>query len=194
VSTARRRPRGRRPDQEPPATGSAAVDPEPDPHAVARSIALRLLTGAPRTRAQLREAMAKRDVPDEVAEQVLDRFEEVRLVDDAEYAELWVRSRHTGRGLARRALAQELRHRGVDAETASEALDQLDDDTELQTARELVARRLTSTRRLDRDARIRRLAGMLARKGYSSGVAMRVVREALDAEGEDIDDLTGPPG
>jgi regulatory protein len=150
---------------------------------VARTIALRQLTGAPRTRAQLREAMARRGVPDEVAEAVLDRFEEVNLVDDTAYAQMWVRSRHSGRGLARRALAQELRHRGVDGDVAAEALEQLDPDEELETARALVARRLSGTRRLDPDARVRRLAGMLARKGYPSGVALRVIREALAAEG-----------
>jgi regulatory protein len=133
--------------------------------------------------------MARKDVPEDVAEQVLDRFEEVRLVDDAAYAEMWVRSRHAGRGLARRAIAQELRRRGVADEVAGEALSQLDDEAEVDAARELVRRKLPGTRRLDRDARIRRLAGMLGRKGYSAGVALRVVRDALDAEGEDVDDL-----
>jgi regulatory protein len=138
--------------------------------------------------------MTRLNVPEDVAEQVLDRFEEVKLVDDAEYARMWVRSRHAGRGLARRALAQELRQRGVAPEVAHEAADRIDPDDELQSARALVARRLPGTRRLDRDARIRRLAGMLARKGYTSGLALRVVREALEAEAEDLDEFAGPPG
>lgn len=139
--------------------------------------------------------MAKRDVPDDVAESVLDRFEQVSLVDDAAYAQMWVRSRHSGRGLARRALAHELRHRGVEDEVASAALEDLDDDQELETARALVARRLPNTRGLDRDARIRRLAGMLARKGYGSGVALRVVRDALSAEGDaDVEEWDPGPG
>ena len=186
--SAERRPRRRRPAEEPPATGAAAVDPEPDPESVARTIALRQLTAAPRTRAQLRAAMARRDVPDPVAETVLDRLEAVDLVDDEAYARMWVSSRHAGRGLARKALAHELRHRGVEDEHVDRALEQLDPEEELATARELVARRLPATRRLDRQARVRRLAGMLARKGYPQGLALRVVRDALDGENATSDE------
>lgn len=187
-----RRPRGRRPAQEPPATGSAAVDSEPDAESVARAIALQQLAAAPRTRQQLVDALARRGVPDDVAERVLDRFEEVRLVDDAEYAAMWVRSRHGTRGLARRALAHELRQRGVSGEDADEALDQVDDEQEAATARALVDRRLAATRRLDRDARVRRLAGLLARKGYPASLAFRVIREALEADGADLAGLEEP--
>ncbi|MBD0740596.1 recombination regulator RecX [Streptomyces sp. CBMA29] len=161
----------------------ASREPPLDPEEQARALCLRLLTGTPRTRRQLADAMRKREIPDEVAEQVLERFQDVGLIDDRAFANSWVESRHRGRGLARRALAQELRHRGVDAELVNEAVGLLDHDQEAQTARELVRRRLPGTRGLDRDKRIRRLAGMLARKGYSEGLALRVVREALAAEG-----------
>ncbi|MFJ7263822.1 recombination regulator RecX [Streptomyces globosus] len=159
--------------------------PPQSPEEQARAICLRLLTGMPRTRRQLADALAKRGIPDEAAEEVLSRFEEVGLIDDAAFAGAWVESRHRGRGLARRALAQELRTKGVGAALVQEALGQLDSEQEERTARELVERRLRSTRGLDRDKRIRRLAGMLARKGYPEGMALRVVRRALEAEGED---------
>jgi regulatory protein len=68
---------------EDPVPGSTAGQAEQvDPAAVARGIALRQLATGPRTRAQLAAAMARRGVPGEVAEKVLDRFEEVQLVDD----------------------------------------------------------------------------------------------------------------
>ncbi|MFI2436364.1 recombination regulator RecX [Streptomyces sp. NPDC018693] len=160
-----------------------------DPAERARAICLRLLTGTPRTRKQLADALRKREIPDEVAEEVLSRFEEVGLIDDSAFADAWVESRHHGRGLARRALARELRTKGVDSLLIDEAVAQLDSEQEEATARELVARKLRSTRGLDRDKRIRRLAGMLARKGYSEGMALRVVRRALEEEGEDTDFL-----
>lgn len=155
---------------------------------MARAICLRLLTMAPKTRAQLAEALRKREVPDDAAEAVLDRFTELGLIDDEAFAEAWVNSRHHGRGLAKRALAAELRHRGVDGDTVNEAVEQLDPDQELETARRLVDRKLSSSRGLDPQARIRRLAGMLARKGYSPGLAYRVVREALENEGVPVED------
>jgi regulatory protein len=135
---------------------------------------------APRTRAQLSAAMAKRGVPEDVAEAVLDRFEQVNLVDDEEFARQWVTSRHLGRGLARRALTYELRNRGVDEETVRAAVDEIDDDAELEAARDLVRRRLPALTGDDPVRRARRIAGMLARKGYGSGTATRALREVLD--------------
>jgi regulatory protein len=162
-----------------------------DPAERARAICLRLLTGTPRTRKQLADALRKREIPEDVAEEVLSRFEEVGLIDDGAFADAWVESRHHGRGLARRALAQELRTKGVDSELIDEAVSQLDSEQEEATARELVARKLRATRGLDRDKRLRRLAGMLARKGYPEGMALRVVRRALEEEGEDTEFLEG---
>ncbi|CAL9603020.1 recombination regulator RecX [Streptomyces griseomycini] len=164
-------------------------EPPGDPVERARAICLRLLTGTPRTRKQLADALRKRQIPDEAAEEVLSRFEEVGLINDSAFADAWVESRHHGRGLARRALAQELRTKGVDPTLIDAAVSQLDSEQEEATARELVARKLRSTRGLDRDKRIRRLAGMLARKGYSEGLALRVVRQALEEEGEDTEFL-----
>jgi regulatory protein len=163
--------------------------PPGDPVERARAICLRLLTGTPRTRKQLADALRKRQIPDDAAEEVLSRFEEAGLINDSAFADAWVESRHHGRGLARRALARELRTKGVDSTLIDEAVSQLDSEQEEATARELVARKLRSTRGLDRDKRLRRLAGMLARKGYPEGMALRVVRQALEEEGEDTEFL-----
>lgn len=169
-----------------PTPGTLAADGPPgDPETVARTVLLRMLTAAPRTRAELAESLRKREVPDDIAERVLDRFTEVGLIDDAAYADAWVQSRHAGRGLARRALAHELRRRGVEESTVQEAVERLDPDDELAAARALVERKLPGTRRLDHDRRVRRLVGMLARKGHSPGTAMRVVEDAIASEAEE---------
>nr|WP_246323969.1 regulatory protein RecX [Petropleomorpha daqingensis] len=131
--------------------------------------------------------MAKRGIPDDAAATVLDRFTEVGLIDDAAFARAWVNSRQAGRGLARRALGAELRAKGVDPEVAAEALEEVDPQDEWDAARRLVARRLPSMQRLDRQTAERRLVGMLARKGYGGGLAGYVVREALDARGDEDD-------
>lgn len=183
--------RRRRPAQEPPSTGAAAQDAEPDPESVARSIALRLLTGAPRSRAQLEEAMARREVPQDVAARVLDRFTEVGLVNDAEYARMLVRTRHEERGLSRRALAVELRRKGIDEETAAGALEQVDGDDEVEAARAVVRRKLRATTGLDEATRLRRVSGTLGRKGYAPGLALRLAREELAAEAGSDDGAGG---
>ena len=161
--------------------------PEADPESVARTILLNQLTGRARTRSELATKLSSRDVPDEIATRLLDRFEEVGLVDDAAFAREWVEQRQSGRGLAKRALAQELRRKGIDDETAREALDEIDADDEIEVARALVRSKLRTMRGLDRDKAVRRLVGMLARKGHSAGVAFRVVKEELDLDSVDTD-------
>jgi len=179
-------------------TGTPGGHPEDtpgDPESVARSICLRQLTAAPRTRAQLADALARRGVPDEVADRVLARFGEVGLIDDAMFAQAWVSSRHLGRGLAGRALSAELRQRGVDAQTTNEAVAALGPDTEEAMARELVRRRLRSLTSVEPVVARRRLLGMLARKGYSAGLAYRVIREEVAADDSDLaaaDDMLLP--
>jgi len=160
-----------------------------DPEARAREICLRLLTLAPRTRAQLADALRKRGIPDTVAVGVLDKYADVGLIDDAAFARAWVESRHYSRGLAGRALAAELKQRGVDSGEIRDAIEELGPAAEVATARKLVAQKLAGTRGQPAQARTRRLAGMLARKGYPPGLAFRVIREAMEAEGAD-----GAPG
>ena len=151
----------------------------------ARAICLRQLTSGPRTRAQLATALRKRRIPDEVAESVLSRFAEVGLIDDAAFARAWVESRHHGRGLARRALSAELRQRGIPDGEVRSAVSLLGPQEEQDTARQLVAKRMASTRGKPMPARARQLMGMLARKGYPVGLAGQVVREALEQEQEE---------
>ncbi len=156
------------------------VDPDSAASA-ARDICLRLLTARPRTRAELAEKLGQRGITDECAGAVLDRFGEVGLIDDGAFAAAWVSSRHIGRGLAGGVLAAELRSRGIAPDVISAAVGQLQPETELATARQLVGRRLAAMRALPAEVRCRRLIGMLGRKGYPVSVAAGVVRDALAA-------------
>lgn len=156
-----------------------------DPQQRARQVCLRELAIRPRTRSELAAAMRRHGVADDVAGEVLARYDEVGIIDDEAFARAWVASRHAGRGLARRALAAELRRKGVQSETVDEALTELDPDTELATARNLVIRRLRSSRRDRPEAMLRRLVAMLARKGYPPALAVRVVKDVLAEDAQD---------
>lgn len=154
----------------------------------AREVVLRQLALGPRSRGQLERKLAERQAEPELIERVLDRFEEVRLVDDAAFAEVWVRSRHRSKGLARRAIGHELQQKGVDREIAAEALEAIDGEDERTAALDLVRRRLrgrtvpggaSPEARAERDKVTRRLVGMLGRKGYGGGLAFAVVKEVL---------------
>ncbi len=166
----------------PPPPDPKVKDADADPYAVARAVVLRLLTGAPKSRCELEKALRRKGCPDDVAAAVLDRYEEVGLVDDEAYAQAFVRSKQAGRGLARRALSHELRKKGIDEDIAQTVLDDVDPESERARAHELVAKKLRSMHGLDRVVQTRRLAGMLARKGYGPEVSRTVITEALDAQ------------
>jgi len=154
-----------------------------DPEARARQICLRLLTAAPRTRTQLAQEMRRGGIPAEAAEAILVRFTDAGLIDDAAFARAWVESRHHSRGLSKRSLSAELRRQGIQAEEIREAVDTLDPEQEVATARHLVERKMASTRGRPPETRARQAASMLARKGYPPGLVFRLIREVMEREG-----------
>jgi len=166
--------------------GEADDGHEMDSAEQARQLCLRLLTGRPRTRAQLAEAMHRRGVPEGRG-----RHGPGPLHRGGPDRRRCVRPRlgrvqgTTAGGLARRALSAELKQRGVDGEDISAAVSALDLADEIDTARRLVAKGLAASRGKPLPTRVRRLVGLLARKGYPAPIAYRVVREALDQEGAD---------
>jgi regulatory protein len=150
-------------------------------------LCLRLLTARARTRAELAAQLIKRGYPDDVSARVLDRLTDVGLVDDEDFAEQWVRSRRVNAGKGRRALASELRTKGIDDEVIAAALEDIDSDAERSRAEQLVADKLRRERLTDDtdDVKVaRRLVGMLARRGYGQSMAFDVVKVALASERE----------
>ncbi|WP_347353701.1 RecX family transcriptional regulator [Intrasporangium sp.] len=172
-------PGGRR-QAVPPPEDPQSVVPDADPESVARTIVLRQLSMAPRSRAQLARKLRQRGCDDVVAARVLDRMTEVGLVDDAAYAELLVRSKTQHKGLSRVALAHELRRHGIDDVIAEQALSGLDASDERARAEQLVAKKMRSMHGLGPDVQSRRLAGLLTRKGYPGEIAWPVVRDAVN--------------
>jgi regulatory protein len=152
---------------------------------VAQNIVYRQLTASAKSRQQLAQKLGERHIPEDVAEAVLDRFQEAGLINDADFADMWVRSRSQSRKLARGALRRELAEKGIDQDTAAAALEQLTDADEDAAARQLVERKLRPGMDLqdqaEKDKTTRRLASMLARKGYQPSQAFRIVNEVLES-------------
>ena len=177
------------------APGGGRTGAEPaDPWAMARQICLDLLTTRARTRAELATALARRGVGKDIVDGVLARFSEVGLIDDAAFAQHYVHAGHTHRGLGRRALTAQLRRRGVDEQTTGEAVAAVEPAAEEEMARILVRRRLASdaTPAGGEVVVIRKLVGMLARRGYPEGLSYRVIRDELRTAGRDtapLDDV-----
>ncbi len=146
----------------------------------AKDACLNLLAVRARSRAELVKRLGEKGFRVEVTEAALDRLAEVGLVDDGSFAEQWVHERHTYSGRGKRALQRELRDKGVAPADAEPALAIVTDEAERARATDLVRRKLaTLSRDLDRDKAVRRLVGMLARRGYDQATAFAVVTAEL---------------
>ena len=193
MSRRRREPPSDRPSEE-----------SSDPDAAVRAILLRRLSSAPRTRHELREDLRRRGADPDACERVLDRFEEVGLVDDVSFTRLWVESRHRSKALARPVLRRELQQRGVDADTIEQALEDIDDDGEFHRALSFAEGKARLCPGEELTTAVNRLAGQLARKGYGPSVCFTVARDVLATKveqgqndvvdemftGDVVDDLT----
>ena len=145
----------------------------------AKQVLLRRLSNAPRTRKELAKDLKDKDISDEVANVALDRFEEVGLINDQDLASNYVSSQHERKGLGKNALRQQLRAKGVSDDVALEAISQISDDQEFQAAFALACKKIRSLQRDDAKTQLRKIVGVLARKGYSSNLAFRVAKEVI---------------
>ena len=145
----------------------------------AKQVLLRRLSHAPRTRKELAKDLKDKDISDEVANVALDRFEEVGLINDQALASNYVSSQHERKGLGKNALRQQLRAKGVSDDVALEAISQISDDQEFQAAFALACKKIRSLQKDDAKTQLRKIVGVLARKGYSSNLAFRVAKEVI---------------
>ena len=159
------------------------TQPVDNPVVLARTIVLRRLTASARTRAQLAQSLADKEIPDDVAESVLDRFTDLGLIDDADYAAAFADSRRTRSGWSRRAIAAKLRERGVDRELIDGVLATVGPDDEFASALAL-GRRKWAQGSVPDDTRRRRLVAMLARRGYRHEIVSSVLA-TLEREGSE---------
>lgn len=163
------------------------ADADADAEQVAHTIVLRQLTGQARTRAELARVMQRKNVPPGAAGRVLDRMEAVGLVDDAEFAQSWVESRQRRRHLSSTALRRELRAKGVATELTDQAVASVDAEGEYAAALELAERKHARMVGLGREVVRRRLSGVLARRGFGTGIIVGVLGEVLSDRTEPDD-------
>lgn len=130
------------------------------------------------SRQELRTKLLDRDHPEPVVDALLVKLEDARLLDDRRFAQSFVRSQREGRGASQSAIRRSLRQRGVADEDAAEALEQAGDDFPI--ALEVARKKARSTRSLAPEVRLRRILGVLGRRGFGGSVAHRAAREALE--------------
>ena len=159
-------------------------DADPDPYSVTREIALKALDRRAYARAELGDYLARKGAAVDVIGRVLDRFEEVGLIEDGAFASQWVESRHRVRRLPRRALVAELRRKGLEEDVINRAVSVVDQEAEARAARDLAEAKAGSVAGLPPDTALRRLVGMLGRRGFNGELAWSTAKDVL-AERDD---------
>jgi len=165
--------------QEPTPGSPADLQQDADPIEVARTVALNALSSRAKSRHELEVLLARRGVEPEIAKSVLDRLANVGLINDREFAKAWTTSRRRAKGLSRRALALELDAKGIDRTVAEEVLTDFSPEDEYATALAIAKKKAQTLLALPREVQMRRVSGLLARKGFSSAVATRVLKEVI---------------
>ena len=148
------------------------------------SVVMRRLNAAPRSRGELTKYLLAKDFDPTLIEKVLDRVSSMGYIDDAAFAQEWVRSRQRSRGLAPSVLTRELINKDVDIEVIQAALEQLTSDHTEERAYELAAKKYRSLMSVDHAVAVRRIASLLQRKGYPPATCFRIAKETVGAEFE----------
>lgn len=146
----------------------------------ARQASLNLLSYRPRTARELQRRLQQKEFPEELAAATVEDLRARGLVDDAAYAESFVRDRVRLRPRGKRRLIQELRAKGVDPDIAATAIAEVlevEETSEAELARAAAAKWSPRPGEDPGSAR-RRLYGFLARRGFGSD-AIREVMEDL---------------
>lgn len=152
-----------------------------DETARAMDIALAFLAYRPRSEKEVRDRLRRGGFGQEAIDQVLVRLHEWRYLDDADFARRWVEGRTSGQPRGARLLQQELWQKGIDRETAREAIAEAEID-EAAAAEALVRERLRSYAGEEPAVIRRRLGAYLSRRGYSYDVVRAALERVLGDE------------
>ncbi|WP_137826355.1 regulatory protein RecX [Brevibacterium sp. 2SA] len=153
-------------------------------YAKAKKTALNMLAMRDHSSTELREKLAKRDFDPSAIDRLITKLEGSNLLDDTEFARRFAKAQREGKKLSRSALRRQLSRKGIDEDTIAGVVDEVDGGAEGEEslARDVAEKKARSTRGLDHEVRERRILGMLARRGFSSTICLKVTREVL-AEG-----------
>lgn len=148
------------------------------------------LGSSARSRLQLATRLKENGISDDVIDEVLNKYEESGIINDAEFSVMLAESRQRSKGLSKNAILRELKQKGIDNEQAEIAVEDISEEDEYTRAYELVSRKIKSMSRLTPEVQTRRLVGLLARKGYSGNLSYKVVKEVLRLEaGNELEGL-----
>jgi regulatory protein len=157
-----------------------------DQQEIAYQKALNLLSYRLHSEAEIIKKLQKHDIANEHIENALERLKRSGLLDDAKFTEAWIANRNEMRPRGRRALAYELKQRGVNSETIEAALEDVNEE---EMAYQAALKRAPRLKDMDwGDFRLK-LTRFLAQRGFNYDVISTVVSRLWE-ENHQIEKIT----
>jgi len=122
---------------------------------------------------ELRDYLKRKEYDELTINEIIETLQHKGYVDDAKFAESWVRNRRLLKATSKLRLRQELRQKRVSDDIISHALEE-DETSEREVLKELVQRKRQQTRYQDEA----KLMAYLLRQGFSYGEIKSVMSEA----------------
>ena len=145
--------------------------------------AVSLINHRPRTEKEIRKRLTDKGIPDELIDRVLERLRSAKLVQDEQYARMWVENRVEMHPRSRRLIRYELFNKGISDEDIERAVDNLEDDDAL--AREAAVRYERRLTGCDRLSYVKKLSGHLARRGFTYQTVAPIVKDLWERRESD---------
>ena len=150
-----------------------------------RRRALKLLDQRARSEHELRQRLLQAEFPAPLVDEVVASLRASALIDDRSFAHEWVRQRARRRGKSRSFLDRELKEKGVSEADRCSALAQISDDDQFAVAEALAEKKAREVKtppvgHTEYTRALRRVVGVLARRGFPQGMCMQIARNALD--------------
>ncbi len=149
--------------------------------------ALRYLGQKPRTRQEIAQRLAQKEVAQTVIDEILVRLQREKLVDDDLYARQWARQRIMSQRKGKMWIRQELRQKGISKASIGEALGEITDNEEWESAL-TVGRKKWNQVRGDIMDKKRKTFPFLMRRGYSGDITRRVINHLSEDEQDEAYD------
>lgn len=140
----------------------------------AKQSAYGYLTYRPRSTAEVRQNLLKKEYDETVVEQVLTRLTELNLLNDRDFARFWIEQRETFKPRSRRALRQELYQKGISQDIIDEVISGVD---ETAAARKAAQKKAQNWRQLPRETFFSKMGGYLQRRGFNFAITKTVSEE-----------------
>ncbi|GHO85463.1 regulatory protein RecX [Dictyobacter formicarum] len=139
--------------------------------------AMNYLSFRPRSREEVRRYLRQKQTPAELIDAVIERLNQLDLINDETFASFWIESRERFRPKGAQAIKNELKMKGVKREVIDEVVtDEQDEELALRAGRKK-AQSLLRQADIDYNAFRTKLGPFLQRRGFSYEVTKRVVQQ-----------------